>query len=969
MVCSRVRTALQISLLIALTAPIGMSAGDAQNATDPRLSTGGQLARQRIDQIHKGFSIESAGCVNEPDCGETPLAASALQAETTIAVDDTGQHVVVGFNDFRGFRNPTTFATSVSGVMYSDDGGATFVDGGQLPSPGTDVIAGQLFPQIFGDPDVKYVGGCTFVYTSLALEKFGASGLVQSLVFHRSTDCGHSWQGPFDIGPSINPNGLVDVNGDAVDAADKELTDIDRDTGRYMACWSNFTPATASGVEISCTYSDNVLTTNPTFAARRLIAAGSTDGQGSSVRFAGNGSPNVVVAWARFPSFYTNNIAYARSTDNGVTWSAPRNLTTNFITIDQVLGNDRVNTNPSVAIDNSAGPFKNSVYIVYASNNSGDGADVMMQRSIDGGQTFTAPIALNSRPGLDRAQWFPYACVDRVTGRVTVFYYDQGIDTSGDLTEVTDTYSDDGGSTWSKPTPISTRPFKAGWGNDTGQPNLGDYNQAVSQFGTLYASYAVTHPVGFADGQPATSMTVPDAEAKAVAGGFKTALRLGTVALVDSGTNGSIDPGEQASLQVPLTNYVTNPLNAGAIVGISAALSSVTPGITILQPVSTYPDLAPGITGSNTVGYQLQLSPSFVAGTPIELILTVSSTEGQISLPLTLQTGTPVYTTLLSESFDAVAPGALPSGWVAAHGAGPSPVPWRTSNTFAPTLCGASNKAFHPEANDVPGGSSFSRWERLFSPMVTVPAVSQYVTVDFDVCYDTEDDPVLPVLAYDGFFLRVTDVTPGRTLRSVLAEAFEQEFTTDGFKHYPKHFPRNDDPSYFEDMSVWAGYSGGVQHVQLQLPGMAGSRFQLRFEYAQDQIAICSDVRPGHDCGVAIDNVVVRNVVATTQLSISLTVVPSLARDPGTGDIVATLTVTNTGSATATNVTATSVLLGSTVPITPLPAFGDIAPGGSATAVVRFPGSVGGTGSRSVLRFNATYGGGSVTGSFRVVLP
>ena len=38
----------------------------------------------------------------------------------------------------------------------------------------------------------------------------------------------------------------------------------------------------------------------------------------------------------------------------------------------------------------------------------------------------------------------------------------------------------------------------------------------------------------------------------------------------------------------------------------------------------------------------------------------------------------------------------------------------------------------------------------------------KHVTVDFDVCYDTEDDPVLPVLAYDGFFLRITDVTPGR---------------------------------------------------------------------------------------------------------------------------------------------------------------------------------------------------------------
>src|SRR2546427_6129767 len=46
-------------------------------------------------------------------------------------------------------------------------------------------------------------------------------------------------------------------------------------------------------------------------------------------------------------------------------------------------------------------------------------------------------------------------------------------------------FSDDGGSTWSKPMPLSDRPFHAGYGNDTGQPNIGDYIQAVAQNGAL----------------------------------------------------------------------------------------------------------------------------------------------------------------------------------------------------------------------------------------------------------------------------------------------------------------------------------------------------------------------------------------------------------------------------------------------------------------------------------------------------
>jgi hypothetical protein len=281
----------------------------------------------------------------------------------------------------------------------------------------------------------------------------------------------------------------------------------------------------------------------------------------------------------------------------------------------------------------------------------------------------------------------------------------------------------------------------------------------------------------------------------------------------------------------------------------------------------------------------------------------------------------------------------LPTGWTAAHGAGLNTVPWRTSNSFATALCGTSNQAFHANANDGPAGGDQARWERLFSPVITVPGNAQYITVDFDVCYDTENDPVLPVLGYDGFFLRINDQTVGRTSRSVLAEAFAQEFTTDGFQHYPKHFPRNDDFNYFEDMSAWSGFSNGIQHVRMRLPGTAGSRIQLRFEFAQDQVAICSDVRPGHACGVTVDNVLIRSVVSVAPVSVDLQVRQSLSRDPGTNEVVASLMVTNAGTGIATNVQLTSVLLNSTPTTTTLPNLGSIAPGGSATTSVRFPGA------------------------------
>ena len=71
-------------------------------------------------------------CQNNPRCGrgfrDGPRGG---QAELSIAIDKTGQHIVIGFNDQRGFLlNPI----SVSGFMYSDDGGRDLY--GRWPTSG-----------------------------------------------------------------------------------------------------------------------------------------------------------------------------------------------------------------------------------------------------------------------------------------------------------------------------------------------------------------------------------------------------------------------------------------------------------------------------------------------------------------------------------------------------------------------------------------------------------------------------------------------------------------------------------------------------------------------------------------------------------------------------------------------------------------------------------------------------------------
>jgi hypothetical protein len=619
--------------------------------------------------------------------------------------------------------------------------------------------------------------------------------------------------------------------------------------------WTNFT---LNAVEIRTAISDD-----GGFIGR-VVSATNADGQASIPRFA-RGSNEVYVSWRRFPfpgTFfgYGNVTAFARSSDGGLTWEAPIELSPEFITQDQILGNDRSTTSPSMAVDRTDGPRRGTIYIVYPNNNSLDGSDIVFQKSTDGGITFSAPLLLNSRPGQDRARWFPWITVDDVTGRVSVFYYDQGIATSGHLSEVTYLFSNDGGASWESPRPLTDRPFKAGHGNDTSQPNLGDYNQAVARSGRVWVRVCrgrppaarvrgwpaargddgarrrrerglparASHPA--CAGQPGHADRVDAGRAR----GSGRDLYAATAAL-QLRDEPPLRAGYRLRARVPhhedgrrggrRSARVVSGAGAGADAGELACVPGAAPA-----PVRTGP---------------ADRIPACRADQPRRGAAEAHALHGHAET-----------TTLLEENFEAVPPGSLPAGWTAVHGAGARTVLWTTSNSFCG---GVSNGAFNENA-DTP--TPRTRWERLLGPVFAVPPDAEYVVVEFDVCYDTEEDPVLPTTGYDGFFLRITDLTPGRTLRSVLVEAFEDEFTTGGISHYPRHFPRSSNPAYFQDMSAWSGNYNGLRRVRLRLPGMAGSVAQLRFEYTQDSIFSCTVSRPSPQCGVFVDNVTVKSVVS-----------------------------------------------------------------------------------------------------------
>jgi hypothetical protein len=114
----------------------------------------------------------------------------------------------------------------------------------------------------------------------------------------------------------------------------------------------------------------------------------------------------------------------------------------------------------------------------------------------------------------------------------------------------------------------------------------------------------------------------------------------------------------------------------------------------------------------------------------------------------------------------------------------------------------------------------------------------------------------------------------------------------------------------------------------------------------------------------------------TVQITVNMAPVPAtlimtqtLTRD-GTGNVIMTLTLANTGGVAATNVQITTASLASTGTITALPlSVADVAPGGTSTVTLTFPSTVGNPGDSDLIVINGTYNAGSFGANARVTLP
>jgi hypothetical protein len=319
------------------------------------------------------------------------------------------------------------------GVYVSNDGGFNW--------SGNDTCTGEPVTFHGGDPGIAIDKDGTFILTRLGRPPF------TGLFAHYSEDNGQTWS--FQVPISTDDLERASITTDAISTS--------AFYGRTYAVWIKFAqpfPLMFSFTDDgSKSWSEPVPVNNP---ALRSAGGDVTVGPGGEV----------YACWAGVSPqspFSEQTVGFASSVDGGMTWD----ITEDAFEVNGITGimeqkqNIRVNGLPAVAVDTTNGPRRGWIYIVTGQKErspAGDDPDIILNRSIDGGLTWSEAIRVNQDEiNNGRIQYFPSIHIDRF-GSINIVFYDDR-NTTSDSTGVFLARSEDGGDTW-KEWEVSDHNFK-----------------------------------------------------------------------------------------------------------------------------------------------------------------------------------------------------------------------------------------------------------------------------------------------------------------------------------------------------------------------------------------------------------------------------------------------------------------------------------------------------------------------------
>lgn len=299
------------------------------------------------------------------------------------------------------------------------------------------------------DPWAAYTGSGVLIYAS------GVSGQYA----YRSTNNGLTWSAP-----------VLTVSGNDRNHISAEYTGTGPYANYVYAAMTpgNFARSTDEGVTWATTFSP------------------SNSLPGCYIAVGPNGSTNggCVIYVTNTGSDLSRTYNFYRSTNGGANFTlASSQQFANIVGFHtgsrHTINNARTAPHPKIAMDNSNGPNRGRLYLLYASNDppgNGNKPDIWLRYSTDQGTTWSAAIRVNDNPNPQLSdQWFPEVWCERTTGKLYIHWYDDRSNPATFQTDIYATYSTDGGLTFAANQRLNNQTFP--FPNPPCSPNCykGDY--------------------------------------------------------------------------------------------------------------------------------------------------------------------------------------------------------------------------------------------------------------------------------------------------------------------------------------------------------------------------------------------------------------------------------------------------------------------------------------------------------------
>ena len=200
--------------------------------------------------------------------------------------------------------------------------------------------------------------------------------------------------------------------------------------------------------------------------------------QGTTVAVGPGGE--VYVAWE---DFHKDGILFTRSVDCGATFEPERGIASVVPVPEPLPGSAyRLDSFPRIAASQRTG----TVFVTWADFGTGD-ADVVLIRSTDRGESFSAPARVNDVA--TNHQIFP--AITTFNGRVDLAFYDSRNDPAGKLLDVYYAQSNDDGRTFLPNIRVTDAAFDPNLGiTSGGSAFLGDYNGIASNAAGVHPIWA-----------------------------------------------------------------------------------------------------------------------------------------------------------------------------------------------------------------------------------------------------------------------------------------------------------------------------------------------------------------------------------------------------------------------------------------------------------------------------------------------